>query len=311
MSNFNQLYKIANAIAPYAKEEYGNSFIGFHKIKNLVRTDHFIQLLMSNVSSSVDIIKVIYITYFILNRTIDTKEMENILNNLYVLTVDLYEDKNKIDIECDVCDGTGEEECSVCSGDGSVECSYCDGEGEIECYDCYGEKTEDCRCCDGSGNETEEDDEGEEIEVSCSCCDGKGTEDCRSCGGNGSFECEECGASGTERCGECDGRGEVACQYCYDGYVDSSEEYYMVEKRSIIMYGTNAKQYVGKVMTTEEYSEIEYGETFEYDFGLKSTYYQDEESPYEDKQNEYGIDDDFVVIQDFKKLENYRGSLNF
>ena len=43
-----------------------------------------------------------------------------------------------------------------------------------------GEGTEECRYCDGKGTETEEDDEGDEIEVECVHCDGEGKERCRS-----------------------------------------------------------------------------------------------------------------------------------
>jgi len=312
MSNFNQLYKIANAIAPYAKSEYKDSFIGFHKLKNLVKQDHLVQLLISKATTDIDKIKVLYITFFILNRNIENEQIENILNNLYVLTVYLYEDKNHIDVECDECGGSGEQECRECSGDGSIDCRYCDGDGEIECYDCYGEKTEECRWCDGSGTETEEDDEGEEIEVACSSCDGKGTEDCRSCGGQGSYECEECGSRGTESCGECGGYGQVSCEYCNDGYVETSEEYYNVEKRTIVMYGTNADQYVGKIMTTDEYSEIEYDdEIFEYELTLNSRHIQEENYDYEEKRRQFDMDDDFVQIEDLVELENYRGPLNF
>lgn len=312
MSNFNQLYKIANAIAPYAKEEYGNSFIGFQKLKNLVNRDHLVQLLMSKVNTEIGKIKVLYITFFILNRNINREQIENILNNLYVLTVYLYEDKNKIEVECDECGGSGEQECRECLGAGRVDCRTCDGEGEIECYDCYGEQTEECRCCDGNGTETEEDDEGEEIEVSCSCCDGKGTEDCRSCGGQGSFECEECGANGTERCDECGGYGQTICDYCSDGYVESDEEYYIVERRAIVMYGTNAQEYLGKIMTIDEYSEIEYDdEIFEYEFTLNSRYTHEENYDYEEKRRQYDMDDDFVQIEDLVELEKYKGPLNF
>lgn len=312
MSNFNQLYKIANAIAPYAKSEYKDSFIGLQKLKKLVKDDHLVQLLISKATTDIDKIKVLYITFFILNRTLESEQIENILNNLYILTVYLYEEKNHIDVECDECGGSGEQECRECDGNGSVDCRTCDGEGEIECYDCYGEKTEECRCCDGNGTETEEDDEGEEIEVTCSCCDGKGTEDCRSCGGQGSYECEECGSRGTESCGECGGYGQVSCDYCNDGYVESDTEYYMVERRAIVMYGTNAQEYVGKIMTTDDYSEIEYDdEIFEYELILNSRYIQEENYDHEDRRRQYGVEDDFVQIEDLVELENYRGSLNF
>lgn len=312
MSDFKNLYSIAKPIANHAKNEFGSGFIGFQKLKKLTSQDHFLQLLLSKVNYQVDKIKILYIVYYILNMPFNEDEIKNIINNLYVLSVDLYEDKNRIDVECDECDGTGEQNCRECRGDGSVDCRYCDGDGNIECYDCYGDGTEECRCCDGNGTETEEDDEGEEIEVSCSCCDGKGTEDCRSCGGQGSFGCDECGSRGTQKCDECSGYGQVSCTYCYEGYQESSEEYYKVEKRSIVMYGTNAQEYVGKIMTIDDYSKIEYDENiFDYEFQLKSRYYQEEENDVDETRSEYEMDDDFVKIKDLEKLENFGGSLLF
>lgn len=312
MLNLNQLYKIANAIAPYAKQEFGNSFIGFYKLKKLIKGDHLVQLLMSKANADIDKIKVLYITFFILNRTLNDEQIENILNNLYVLTVFLYEDKNNIKVDCGFCDGSGEQECGECSGDGRIDCVYCDGEGETECYECSGDGTEECRCCDGSKTETEEDDEGEEIEVSCSCCDGKGTEDCRSCGGQGTFECDQCGSSGTKTCDDCGGYGNIGCVYCDEGFEDSDEEYYNVERRAIVMYGTNAQEYVGKIMTIDDFSEIEYdNEIFEYEFTLNSKYIQEETYDYEEKRSQYDMEDDFVEIEDIVELESYKGSLKF
>lgn len=315
MSNFNQLYNVAKGIANFAKNEYGESFIGFYKLKKVLK-DHLVELLMSKIQSDTDKIKTIYITYFILNREIQPQEIEKIINNLYVLVVDVYEDKNRIEVECGYCGGSAEEECDTCNGDGRIDCRYCDGDGEMECYDCSGNGTEECRWCSGSGTETEteEDDEGNEIEVevSCSSCNGSGNEDCRSCGGEGTFECSDCDGRGTDTCGECGGYGQVPCGYCQDGYTESDEEYYNVEKRTIIMYGTNAEKYVGKVMSLEDYNEMEYDdEIFEYEFSLNSRYYQEEDGDYEDQRNIFKMEDDFVEISMFEKLENYRGLLNF
>lgn len=315
MSNFNQLYNVARVIANFAKNEYGESFIGFYKLKGLSK-DHLVELLMSKIQSDTDKIKTIYITYFILNREIQPQEIEKIINNLYVLVVDVYEDKNRIDVECEYCGGSAEEECDTCSGDGSIDCRYCDGDGSVECYDCDGNGTEECRWCDGSGTETEteEDDEGDEIEVevSCSNCGGSGNEHCRSCGGDGTFECVECNGKGSESCGDCGGYGQVTCGYCQDGYDQSNEEYYMIEKRTIILYGTNVEKYVGKVISLEDYNQMESeDEIFEYEFTLNSRYFQEEDEDYEDQRNRFDMEDDFVEISMFEKLENYRGSLNF
>ena len=69
MSNFNQLYNVAKGIANFAKNEYGESFIGFYKLKKVLK-DHLVELLMSKIQSDTDKIKTIYITYFIFSNSI-------------------------------------------------------------------------------------------------------------------------------------------------------------------------------------------------------------------------------------------------
>jgi len=314
MSNFNQLYNIGKSIAEAAKDEYGNSFIGPQKIKNLINSDHLVQLLMTKVPNVIDKIKTIYIAYFVLNQRLEPSQIENILNNLYVLEVDIYEDKNRIYVTCDMCDGDGEIECRYCDGDGNIDCRYCDGDGEIECYECDGDGNEECRYCDGSGTETdtEEDDEGEEVEVEVSCggCSGSGNEECRSCGGDGTFECSECEGKGTEKCDECEGYGKHWCEYCEEGYTESNDEYYKVETRNIVMYGTSGSKYVDKVMTLSEFEDIESDpDIFEYDMTINSTYHQNEDTNYEDERSNYDMDDDFVIVNELTKLENFNGHL--
>lgn len=47
------------------------------------------------------------------------------------------EDGNMVD--CNMCDGKGEEDCSSCDGSGRRGCNYCGGSGEYDCDDCGGD----------------------------------------------------------------------------------------------------------------------------------------------------------------------------
>jgi hypothetical protein len=81
-------------------------------------------------------------------------------------------------VNCDMCDGTGEEDCDYCDGTGEEDCDYCDGSGVYE-------DGEECDMCEGSGRMT------------CGKCNGYGTSSCEYCGGDGEDKCLECSGSGT------------------------------------------------------------------------------------------------------------------
>ena len=123
--------------------------------------------------------------------------------------------KNLIkDIECDLCNGSGN--CPTCNGSGNCDnckgtgnCNSCEGSGY--CENCDG--TTDCPDCDGSGKSGWfsrcETCGGNGICTHCNghgmceTCDGTG--DCQECKGNGN--CLDCQGSGS--CPECNGKGTI------------------------------------------------------------------------------------------------------
>lgn len=314
---FKKIYSIASSIANLVRTEYGDSFMSITKIKKVISNDHFAELLLSKTNGTPEKIKVLIATYFVLNRQSQLSALEGILSNLYVATIDLYEDTQYITHECDYCDGSGDEECSRCEGTGREDCDTCDSDGTIDCDTCDGEGTEECRYCDGSGTETdtEEDDEGNEvdIEVPCTSCDGEGTDRCRDCGGGGNFECPTCDGSGYHTCGDCDGYGSHSCSECGgSGDIESSDLKYNIRRSQTVMLGNYFEKYDGQYMTVEVFNEIEQNdELIPLNFELQVKYYEDENVEIEDRRETAQMEDDFVEVVDFVKLENFRGNVGF
>jgi len=304
-----QIYKIAKSYANYAADE---SLYSLRKLYQQEKKDELISLLLSKVQSFADKIKVIYCTYLLLNYPkMSSDNIFKIVNNLYVLTVDEYEDEKKIQESCTRCDGDGHQDCSYCEGDGNIDCRYCDGEGNIECSECDGSGTEDCRFCGGDGTETdyEEDDDGEEVEVEvdCTSCEGSGKESCSGCGGNGEFECPECEGSRTEDCSNCDGYGTESCDYCGgDGTLDSDEDYYEVKQINMVVVGNSLKKFEYKIMDLEKYRNLEMNEK-SFDWGLEFKFYDYEDDiTSEDRRDTVNMENDFVEFLGLTKLENYQ-----
>lgn len=122
-------------------------------------------------------IRLIYVLV-LSDRSISGEKIKDVVDKLKIYNIRKFIDENSRTVTCDECNGYGHEDCD-----------YCDGNGDLE-----------CRNCDGSGTEieTEEDDDGDEIEVDvrCSSCDGSGRQTCNNCGGDGEFDCAYCGGSG-------------------------------------------------------------------------------------------------------------------
>ena len=138
------------------------------------------------------------------------EEFEKIQSSLFSFSTILVRE-HEPDVECDVCEGSGNLECGDCRSRGDEDCGYCDGEGDL-----------DCGYCDGTGYSDEEDEDGNLID--CSGCDGTGRIDCNDCDG-GKVECSNCGGSGEEHCHKCDGEAYVSAtdkldveQYYYVSY---------------------------------------------------------------------------------------------
>lgn len=298
------IFNLAKSLAQFVSD---NSYMTRGKLLKLTQSDHLLEVLLSKAQNKSDKIKVIYVAWFLMNRPkMKSSDIMNIINNLYVVVVDFYDDATTIKVDCDNCD-YGSVDCSSCDGEGTEECRYCDGDGKIECDECSGEGTEECRHCDGSGTQTEEDDEGDEVEVECSFCDGEGTEKCRSCGGSGNFECFECDGSGDETCSQCDGSRAEECDVCYGyGEIDSEEEYYDITKKFTVVAGSRILNYDGDIMPKEEFDSLEETENvFSYPLQINIRVYKDDTEK-DDRLAYAQMDDDFVEIVEVKKLEDYR-----
>lgn len=300
-----KLFSIARALVKVAKSEYGEGYNGLYKLKALCQTDHFAKLLLSKAPTVIDQAKVLYICYYLLNDKNTTPEqIVSIVNNLYVVSIYEFDDTTVPNVQCDHCDGTGEEECSDCRGIGRVDCSTCDGEGHFDCDSCGSDGTETCRYCDGKGTETEEDDEGDEVEVDCVHCDGTGEEKCRDCGGTGNFECYECNGGKTEKCGSCDSYGEVTCDYCGgDGEVQGDDEYYRVTESVYLTTSSDIEEYLNEPISEEDWDD-------RYDVDLLPNsliirrYTFNSEYSVADTNGYYGMDDSFVVPRTIRRIEN-------
>ena len=301
-----QIFKLAKTLANYLESE--REYFSLKKIQNIINKDNILSVLMERASSNSDKVKVIYTTWFLLNRpNFKPETIIKIVSNLYVITIDWYDDTGTIKKECGNCGGDGYEDCDYCDGDGSVSCRTCDGDGNIECNECYGSGTEECRHCDGKGSETEEDDEGDEIEVECSVCDGSGEEKCRGCGGTGEYECPDCDGRGDESCNECNGGGQQYCEWCSgSGEQDSDEQYYSITRQKMIVVSSRASEYEDKIIDLDEFNEIESeNKAFELNLVYSSSYFDDDIDE-DERRESAGMEDNFVEIVSFIKLEDSR-----
>lgn len=220
-----QLNGYAERVLSFMQNSSDVGTIHLQLLAHTVKTDHIIEMFLSKLSLY-DKVRVIYYTYF-LSKGFKQDDIFILLDKIYIYTVEDYEEKLYIDLECNECYGDGYVECDSCDGSTRETCGTCDGEETVDCDSCNGEGTQECGYCDGKGSETEEDDEGDETEVECVHCDGRGAEECDSCGGSGNFECYSCNGKGFEDCNRCDGNGSESCDYCEgSGKVQSDEEYY-------------------------------------------------------------------------------------
>lgn len=220
-----QLNGYAERVLSFMQNSSDVEIIHLQLLAHTVKNDHIIEMFLSKLSLY-DKVRVIYYTYF-LSKGFKQDDIFILLDKIYIYTVEDYDEKSYVDLECNECYSDGSVECSSCDGSTRDTCSTCDGEETVDCDSCNGSGTEECGYCDGKGTETEEDDEGDETEVECVHCDGEGTEKCNSCGGSGNFECYSCNGKGFEDCNQCDGNGSESCDYCEgSGQVQSDSEYY-------------------------------------------------------------------------------------
>jgi len=146
------------------------------------------------------------------------------LNNLFIFC-DIEFGDNENYIECENCEGSGEERCFENDGRGYTICNQCGGDGVIECDEC------------GGGGET---------------FDGEGI--CDKCYGQGELSCDYCDGDGSNNCDECNGRGESMCSYC-DGSGDvESSEYVPYVVNQYVSYNQNLRTSLEQsIIRNEEY----------------------------------------------------------
>jgi len=290
---FKKIYSIANNLANLVINEKGTRFTNIDTLKKIFKEDHLAQLLLSKVRDTPEKIKVLITTYFILNRSsVNQNDLESFLLNLYVTVIDLYEDKQPIEYDCEGCGGDANTTCERCDGTGREDCGGCDGHQRVECV-----------TCDGEGTEMEEDDEGDEIEVECSNCGGRGDEECSRCDGNGYESCDYCEGYGEYECGYCDGGGSV----------ESGEERYNIRRSFNVMIGDEFSEYEGKFLSVEEINELEQNEELvPFNFEIYVNYFVDDDFiTIEQRKDVVGMVDDFAEIIDVTKLESFSRRIDF
>jgi hypothetical protein len=305
-----QLNGYSERFLDFVKNSSETEYINLQSLANLVRNDHMIQLYFSKLTVY-DVVRVIYYTHFLGNG----KKQDDIfilLDRIFVIVAEEYDEKEYLEQECDDCYGDGYLECSECEGSGSQTCRTCDGDRTVDCNECSGEGTEECYYCDGKGTETEEDDEGDEVEVDCTHCDGNGTEECSNCSGVGNFECPDCDGGGTESCRECDGGGTEYCSTCDgSGQVQSDEEYYTITKRRMVTVGNKVEKYDGECMLLKKFEKKDANNGMLInEFTISQSSY-DDDVPEDERNSSVGMDDYFVEIVDVLKLERVNERLRF
>ena len=177
-----KLIKIAKLLYHYI-----NSTVLYSLYDGFTRDDYFNQF--RSMVSLEDYPKIVFLAREIGLKK-DPEKLLPKLNNLFIFC-DIVFDDDETYIECEGCDGSGEERCYDCDGAGAIRCDKCDGYGEVTCDK-----------CDGNGETFY----GEGI---CDKCDGSGEERCYDCDGDGNYQCGKCDGYGGVTCGECEGNGEV------------------------------------------------------------------------------------------------------
>ena len=101
-----QIFKLAKTLANYLESE--REYFSLKKIQNIISKDHILNVLMERAPLNSDKVKVIYTTWFLLNRpNFKPETIRQIISNLYVITIDWYDETGTIKQECGNCGGYG------------------------------------------------------------------------------------------------------------------------------------------------------------------------------------------------------------
>jgi hypothetical protein len=239
-----------------------------------------------------------------LRDNISAELLSKIINNLYKYEIQIYDDYEKKEVECEYCGGSGEEHCDSCDGTGQIECRSCDGTKKEECYECDGSGAETCGNCDGDGKVEEWDDSLEDdVEVTCDECDGAGKENCRVCDGEKEVDCGTCEGDGEESCRDCGGHGQTECENCYgSGTEESYDEYFDIGYMSIVVVGSGILKFENTKMTLDEYEELNANDKI-FSYELTIVNYTDlDDISYEDRFKMEDFDEPFIKFGDIYKI---------
>ncbi len=298
------ILSVARAFKNYIESE-GVAKKTLNNLKYLSENDHLVNILFSKLKNSNQRIKVIFATYFMFLRdNISAELLSKIINNLYKYEIQIYDDYEKKEVECENCGGSGEEHCDSCDGTGQIECRSCDGTKKEECYECDGSGAETCGNCDGDGKVEEWDDSLEDdVEVTCDECAGAGKENCRVCDGEKEIDCGTCEGEGEEECRDCGGHGQTECENCYgSGTEESYDEYFDIGYMSIVVVGSSILKFENTKMTLEEYEELNANDKI-FSYELTIVNYTDlDDISYEDRFKMEDFDEPFIKFGDIYKI---------
>jgi hypothetical protein len=293
---------LSKSLVNLVKSELDGDFTK-RKIINLIKNDHFGQLIISKTPRNYDKIKIIMASWLIANNgdNLTQNEITKIINNFYVISTEEYQDMDYTFNDCEGCNGAGEISCDECYGNGIIDCNECDSAGLIKCDECDGKKTKKVTCdeCDGDGVISDEN-------ITCNTCNGNGMVDyeCDECAGSGEVDCDNCSGRGDLECDNCSGHGGHNCEYCDDGTISSDDEYYKVRANRYLVFGKTLESKVDVPIELETFNDILFdSKNSEYVMSLMSdTYFSDD--TVSDINKKYDMDDSFVIISGIKKLEN-------
>jgi len=298
------ILSVARAFKNYVESE-GVAKKTLNNLKYLSENDHLVNILFSKLKNSNQRIKTIFATYFMFLRdNISAELLSKIINNLYRYDIEIYDDYEKKEVECEYCGGSGEEHCDSCDGTGQIECRSCDGTKKEECYECDGSGAETCGNCDGDGKVEEWDDSLEDdVEVTCDECAGAGKENCRVCDGEKEIDCGTCEGEGEEECRDCGGYGQTECENCYgSGTEESYDEYFDIGYMSIVVVGSGILKFDNNKMTLEKYEELNANDKiFSYELTI-ANYTDLDDMDYEDRFKMEDFDEPFVKFRDIYKI---------
>ena len=293
---------LSKSLVTLIKSELNGDFTK-KNIINLIKNDHFGQLIISKTPRNYDKLKIIMASWLIANNgdNLTKNEITKIINNFYVISTEEYQDMDYVYTDCEYCAGAGEVSCDECYGNGIIDCNECDSAGLIKCDECDGKKTKKVTCdeCDGDGVISDEN-------ITCDNCSGKGMVDyeCEECAGSGEVDCDNCSGRGDIECDDCSGHGSHHCEYCVDGQIATDDEHYKVKANRYLVFGDTLKSKLDAPIELETFNDILFdSKDSEYVMSLMSlTYFTDD--TVSEINEQYDTYDSFIIISDIKKLEN-------